>query len=438
MWAAALAPPRRTAAAPLRVTSRADPAGRLGRLHRPGLPRPAGVRWPTTASSPTGARAVRRAATLVADLARELPEPGPDGRTYVFRLRPGVRFSDGAPVRPEDVRASIERSLQVIAREPGFCRDYLPIRGASRCRATHCDLSGGIETDAPAADGHHPSEPAATSSSCTSCVNATGRAGRQPAQVRPDARARRHRSVPVRAVGSEARRVLVRNPHFRVWSPDRPDGFPDRSSCATTRRGRSSRRSTAARRTSPGRSPRARRHAGSRTRVRRHGCTPDPARRDWLRVPERPRSRRSTTWRVRRALNFAVDRGAGVAELLGSPETQQPTCQLLPPGFQGYTPSCPFTLDPNAAGHVDRARPGRRARRLIAASGHARHEGRVLGQPRRSTPLGRLLPHAAAPARLRRPAADVHRSCITIAAARHAPAPAARYLGLGRRLRRAR
>ena len=50
--------------------------------------------------------------------------------------------------------------------------------------------------------------------------------------------------------------------------------------------------------------------------------------------------------RVRRALNFAVDRGR-VAELLDSAETQQPTCQLLPPGFQGYTPACPFTVNPN-------------------------------------------------------------------------------------------
>ena len=47
--------------------------------------------------------------TIVPDLARELPEPSPDGRTYRFRLRPDIRFSTGAPVRPADVRASFER-----------------------------------------------------------------------------------------------------------------------------------------------------------------------------------------------------------------------------------------------------------------------------------------------------------------------------------------
>ena len=71
--------------------------------------------------------------------------------------------------------------------------------------------------------------------------------------------------------------------------------------------------------------------------------------------------------RVRRALNYAVDRGR-VAELLGTSETHKPTCQMLPPGFQGYTPSCPFTVNPNPAGTwtgPDLAK----ARRLVAASG---------------------------------------------------------------------
>jgi peptide/nickel transport system substrate-binding protein len=71
--------------------------------------------------------------------------------------------------------------------------------------------------------------------------------------------------------------------------------------------------------------------------------------------------------RVRRALNFAVDRGR-VAELVGTRETEVPTCQLLPPGIQGYAPSCPFTVNPNPAGTwtgPDLAR----ARRLVAASG---------------------------------------------------------------------
>jgi peptide/nickel transport system substrate-binding protein len=71
--------------------------------------------------------------------------------------------------------------------------------------------------------------------------------------------------------------------------------------------------------------------------------------------------------RVRRALNYAVDRGR-VAELFGTRETHVPTCQLLPPGIQGYTPACPFTVHPNLAGTwTGPDLP--RARRLVAASG---------------------------------------------------------------------
>src|SRR5204862_4052248 len=49
---------------------------------------------------------------LVGDLATGVPEPSDDGRTYVFTLRPGIRYSDGAPVVPEDFRASLERVIR--------------------------------------------------------------------------------------------------------------------------------------------------------------------------------------------------------------------------------------------------------------------------------------------------------------------------------------
>ena len=73
--------------------------------------------------------------------------------------------------------------------------------------------------------------------------------------------------------------------------------------------------------------------------------------------------------RVRRALNYAVDRGH-IVELAGGPELAQPTCQGLAPGLPGYESYCPYTLDPNPAGtwsSPDLAK----AQRLIAASGTA-------------------------------------------------------------------
>ncbi len=47
--------------------------------------------------------------TLVPDLATALPAPVNGGTTYTFHLRPGIRYSNGAPVRPEDFRHAIER-----------------------------------------------------------------------------------------------------------------------------------------------------------------------------------------------------------------------------------------------------------------------------------------------------------------------------------------
>ena len=50
--------------------------------------------------------------------------------------------------------------------------------------------------------------------------------------------------------------------------------------------------------------------------------------------------------RVRQALNYAIDR-EHLVDLLGGSTIQRPTCQILPPNYQGYAPYCPFTLEPD-------------------------------------------------------------------------------------------
>ena len=84
---------------------------------------------------------------LVGALATDVPRPSPDGRTYVFKLRPKLRYSDGSPVRPEDFRASLEA---LFRRDPGLGSYYQGIVGGQRCarRPASCDLSAGIVTDA--------------------------------------------------------------------------------------------------------------------------------------------------------------------------------------------------------------------------------------------------------------------------------------------------
>src|SRR5262249_10374539 len=87
-----------------------------------------------------GGRAGNR---LVPHLAVTPPSPSDGGRSYPFQLRSGVRYSTGAPVRPQDIRRAIERSLVA-----GTGDAFTGIVGARRCVGKKsCDLSEGIVAD---------------------------------------------------------------------------------------------------------------------------------------------------------------------------------------------------------------------------------------------------------------------------------------------------
>ena len=68
---------------------------------------------------------------LVPDLALALPSPTGHGRIYTFRLRPGIRYSTGALVRPSDVTRSFERLFQLGGSGWSY---YQAISGAAACR----------------------------------------------------------------------------------------------------------------------------------------------------------------------------------------------------------------------------------------------------------------------------------------------------------------
>src|SRR5262249_5500626 len=81
---------------------------------------------------------------LVPDLAQTIPPPRDAGRTYVFRLRSGIRFSNGRPVRASDVRASFVRLFH--ANGPTLFPTYSP--DGDRClEGSRCDLSRYIVAD---------------------------------------------------------------------------------------------------------------------------------------------------------------------------------------------------------------------------------------------------------------------------------------------------
>ena len=65
------------------------------------------------------------------DLAVSLPTPTDGGRTYTFRLRPNIRYSNGEPVRASDFRSHVRARLR--ARDVPAPYYYDGIVGAARC-----------------------------------------------------------------------------------------------------------------------------------------------------------------------------------------------------------------------------------------------------------------------------------------------------------------
>ena len=158
---------------------------------------------------------------LVPDLAVSLPTPTDGGRTYTFRLRPNIRYSNGRPLKASDVRSTLERDFKVGIQVPY----YDGIVGAARCakNAKRCDLSHGIVDGRPREDGHLPSRRprpgVPVQASAALCLR---RARGDAAARRRDASAAGNRAVRDCELSPEARRSgSVRNPHFHEWSKRR-------------------------------------------------------------------------------------------------------------------------------------------------------------------------------------------------------------------------
>ena len=168
--------------------------------------------------------------TIVPDLADALPVPTDGGRTYMFHLHPGVRFSTGALVTPSDVLASMRRIFKVGSPTAGSF--YGGIVGADLClkHPSDCTLAGGVEAD----DAHgtvtfHLTQPDGEFFDKLAMAHAT---------ILPaDTPARDLGNTPPAATGPyritdfdpDRGMVLERNPFFHVWNAlAQPDGYVDR------------------------------------------------------------------------------------------------------------------------------------------------------------------------------------------------------------------
>ena len=173
---------------------------------------------------------------IVPDLAVTLPRPQDGGRTYRFVLRPGIRYSTGGVVRARDVRPSFERLWKIrpfkTLTSPGP-RFFGGIVGAAQCtrKPRTCDLSRGIvtEPDNDSVVTFHLTRPDPEFLHKLTLNFAFILPAGTPA------RAADIRPVPatgpymVASYQLRHRLVLTRNPRFREWSQAaQPDGYPDR------------------------------------------------------------------------------------------------------------------------------------------------------------------------------------------------------------------
>ena len=77
--------------------------------------RKAGRRWArsTSRSSPTNTAKAPKAPKSIPGLAKELPKVTNGGKTYTLFLRPGLKYSDGKPVKASDFPYAVERLFKV-------------------------------------------------------------------------------------------------------------------------------------------------------------------------------------------------------------------------------------------------------------------------------------------------------------------------------------
>lgn len=307
---------------------------------------------------------------LVQDLAVSIPTPTDGGLTYAFHLRPGIRYSTGAAVQPQDFRRALQRSL-VGGDESNY---YSHIVGAAACLADPkkpCNLSRGVVPDQAANTvTFHLSSPDPDFLDKLALASADA--------VPPGTPLHLH-GHPVPATGpymiasfdpaSSIR--LVRNPRFHEWSPAaQPTGFPDTivmrfggsadAHALAVERGKADLASDFAPLSPAVLGAAETRYAGQ-VKINPLGLTSFIA----LNTRIRPFNNK----RARQALNFAINRQTLTTLTLGQ-GLGVVSCQILPPNFDGYRRNCPYTTDPNQAGTwtgPDLAR----ARRLVRESGTA-------------------------------------------------------------------
>jgi YVTN family beta-propeller protein len=293
-------------------------------------------------SGPNGLR-------LVPDLALQIPVASDGGRTYSFRLRTGIRYSNGELVKATDFRRGLERLFALGSPGASF---YSGLVGAQACLTDPqtCDLSQGVVTDdrsglvvfhltAPDPDFLDKLTPQAYGAPVP------------PSTPDHDMGLRPVPGTGPYRVASATPTVVVfkRNPYFQEWShAAQPQGNPD----------------VIIWRILPSEQEVVNEITDGKADWTWDSISPPELHALEVEDPSEVRSDPSfivefipLNTRVapfnsplaRRALNYAIDRHK-IAEMYGGPTVATPICQPLLPGLLGYQRYCPYTLHPSPDG----------------------------------------------------------------------------------------
>jgi peptide/nickel transport system substrate-binding protein len=306
--------------------------------------------------------------TVVPDIAESLPTPTNGGKTWVFKIRKGIKFSNGKDVTPQDVAASFRRIFKV--KSPTSGTFYAGIVGASAClqKPSTCTLAGGV---------------VANDKARTVTINLTApdpefkfRLAVPHASILPaDSPPKDVGTKPIPGTGAymftsynpNKQLTLVRNPYFKQWSKDaQPDGYPDKitysfgltveAQITAIENGEADWTLEA---------PPADRLTEMSTKYASQVHL-EPLTAFWY-APMNVNLPPFNKLKARQAVNYAIDRNAAV-KIFGGVNLATPSCQVLPPGFPGHKDYCPYTKNPGAKWSAPDVA---KAKRLVKESGTA-------------------------------------------------------------------